>query len=75
MWHIGLRMANLAKRGKRVKNVDDVDKMRTVPEKRVGSKIGGELSPMDPAKGLWVRMVRSGGRASYWPISFVERSL
>ena len=49
---VALWTANLAKRGKRVKNADDVDETRTVLEKRTGGKAGGELSPMDPAKGL-----------------------
>ena len=49
---VALRMANVAKRGKSVKNEEDVDETHTVPEKRAGGKIGGELSPMDPAKGL-----------------------
>ena len=72
---VALRMANSAKRGKCVTNVDDADKMRIVLEKRVGWKPGGKLSPVDPAKVHGREMVRSGGRASYWPINFVERSL
>ena len=44
-WDIALQMAKLAKRGNRVKNMDDVDKTWTVLEKRVGSE---ELSPVDP---------------------------
>ena len=60
MWHIGLRMANLAKRGTRVKNVDDVDETRTVLEKCIGSKTDGKLSPMDLAKGLWARNGKIG---------------
>ena len=55
MRRIALWTAKLAKRGKRVKSANDANKMQTVPEKRAGSKIGGELSPMDTTKGLWGR--------------------
>ena len=43
---VALWMANSAKRGKRVKNVDnmaDADKMWIVLENYIGSKIGWEL--------------------------------
>ena len=60
-------MAKLAKCGKRVNNVDDVDKVRMVLGKHVGGKIiGEELSPMDPNKAIcsvWTRKgeIRSTG--------------
>ena len=41
-------MANLAKRGKHVKNVDDADKTWVVLESCAGNKIGEELSLVDP---------------------------
>ena len=57
---IALQMAKLAKRGKRINNVDDAGKMWTVPEKHAGGKTSGELLPMDPAKGLWGRNSKIG---------------
>ena len=62
------------KHGKRIKKVDDADKTWIVLERHIGCKIGGELSPVDPAKVCGQGTMRSGGRASYWPIIFVERS-
>ena len=60
MRRVALQTVNLAQHRKRVKNADDVDEMGTVPEKRTGGKTGGELSPMDRAKGLWARNGKIG---------------
>ena len=53
----------MAKRGKRIKNVDDVDKTWTIPEKCTSGK---ELSPVDPTNvicSVWTRNgeIRSTG--------------
>ena len=56
MWYIALQMSNLAKCRKHVKKVDDVHKMRPRQENHGGSKIGAELSLVDPYKRSLLRM-------------------
>ena len=72
---IALQMANLVNRGKRFKNADDADEMRSVLEKHARTKTDGDCHLWTLPKVCGLETVRSGGRASYWSISFVERSL
>ena len=63
MQRVALQTVKLAKRRKRVENVDDVDNTRMVLEKRANAK---ELSPVDPTNVIcsaWTRIgeIRSTG--------------
>ena len=50
MWCIVLGVARWAQCRKRIKNVDNMDKIFMVLEKCASGKIGGELSLVDPSK-------------------------
>ena len=49
--------AKVPKRGKRIKNVDDAEKMRTVQEKCASA---AELSPVDPTDVIFSSWTRNG---------------
>ena len=57
MQHIALQTAKRAKREKRVKNADDMDKTWTVPEKCANAK---ELSLVDPTNVICSAWTRNG---------------